>query len=178
MSKENRDELDGRLMAALRRFQQGTDLIDQAACDLLGVNRTDGRCIDILDLNGRMSAGELAEAAALSPAAITTALDRLERAGYVRRMRDTEDRRRVMVEVTPLARELSWKIYGPMAETGAPALAALSDRDMRMLISFLEQGATVQWEQAAVLRERLAKDGPLNAAPEPRAPPPAGTSAD
>src|SRR5262245_42576735 len=159
MSKKNRDELDARLIVALRRFQQGTDLIDQAASDLLGINRTDARCIDILDLNGRMTAGELAEAAVLSPAAITTALDRLERAGYVQRTRDTEDSRRVMGEVTPQAREHSSQIYGPMAESGATALAALSDRDMRMMIGFLEQGAAVQGEQAAVLRERLAKEG-------------------
>ena len=70
---------------------------------VLGLNPTDVRCVDLLDQHGTMTAGALAELAGLSTGAVTFLLDRLERAGFVRRVRDLEDRRRVLVELVPLA---------------------------------------------------------------------------
>ena len=52
------------LTAANRRYQQGTDALDHAASELLGINRTDARCIDVVLQAGRLTAGELAFAAA------------------------------------------------------------------------------------------------------------------
>jgi DNA-binding MarR family transcriptional regulator len=91
-------------------------------------------------------------------------LDRLERAGYVRRVRDVDDRRRVFVEATELARRLAWEIYGPMGEMGAPVIARFSDDELRAIKEFLEDGADVQLRRAAQLREQLERDGPLRPA--------------
>ena len=120
MSNEISEELMGKLTAANRRYQQGTDALDQAASELLGINRTDARCVDVILLRGRITAGELAQAAGLSPGAATTAIDRLERAGYARRARDPEDRRRVIVEPTDLIAKRSEEIYGPRRMSVAP----------------------------------------------------------
>ena len=68
---------------------------------LLGLNRTDTRCLDIIERLDGVSAGRLASEAGLSTGAVTTVLDRLERAGYARRVPDPGDRRRVLVELTP-----------------------------------------------------------------------------
>ena len=87
MSKD-RDELLTEVREAFRLNGQAGDAMDQAASEFLGVHRTDTRLLDVLQMSGRMSAGELARAGHLSPAAVTAALDRLERAGYVRRLRD------------------------------------------------------------------------------------------
>src|SRR3954452_16148019 len=114
MSNEISEELVSALTAANRRYQQGTDALDQAASELLGINRTDARCIDIVLLRGRLTAGDLAVAAGLSPGAATTAIDRLERVGYVRRARDSGDRRRVIVEPTERIGELAEEVYGPL----------------------------------------------------------------
>ncbi|GAA1774007.1 MarR family winged helix-turn-helix transcriptional regulator [Streptomonospora arabica] len=66
----------------------------------LGINITDVNCLGALDKNGAMSPGELAAHAGLSRGgAITAAVDRLEKAGFVRRRRDEEDRRKVLVEL-------------------------------------------------------------------------------
>jgi DNA-binding MarR family transcriptional regulator len=75
---------------------------------------------------GGMSAGELARAGHLSPAAVTAALDRLERAGYVRRVRDHEDRRRVLVEVTDRMQKLTQEptVRWPRVETGSSTTTA------------------------------------------------------
>jgi DNA-binding MarR family transcriptional regulator len=89
------------LIDEIRRSQNATDRFDQAVADALGMNRTDMRCIDVLQREGPVTAGRLAEATGLTTGAMTTALDRLERAGYARRTRDAADRRRVVVELTP-----------------------------------------------------------------------------
>ncbi len=65
-----------------------------------GINITDVTCLGALDKNGPMTPGELAEHTGLSRGgAITAVVDRLERAGFVRRRRDERDRRKVIVEL-------------------------------------------------------------------------------
>ncbi len=99
MSSHKREVFD-QLLAEVRGSQNATARFDQAVADAAGLNRTDMRIIDALDQEGPVPAGRLAEVTGLSSGAMTTALDRLERAGYARRARDTGDRRRVLVELT------------------------------------------------------------------------------
>jgi DNA-binding MarR family transcriptional regulator len=99
VSRHKREVFD-QLLAEVRGSQNATARFDQAVADAAGLNRTDMRIIDALDQEGPVPAGRLAEVTGLSSGAMTTALDRLERAGYARRARDTEDRRRVLVELT------------------------------------------------------------------------------
>jgi predicted Zn-dependent protease len=56
---------------AFRRTGQAGDTMEQAAAEFLGVHRTDTRLLDVLQMAGRLSAGELARAGRLSPAAVT-----------------------------------------------------------------------------------------------------------
>jgi DNA-binding MarR family transcriptional regulator len=175
--EEAREELVRALIAANRRYQQGTDALDGAFCDLLGIHRTDARCMDIILQRDRISAGELAVAAGLSPGAVTAAVDRLERAGFGRRVRDPVDRRRVLVEATELARDVAEQAYGPLRDKGLSIIERLSDRQIAVITQFLEGGAEIQLQRAAELREQLERDGRLSAAPAAEPPPAAGTSA-
>ena len=100
------------LLAEVRASQVATDAMDQAAADFLGINRTDYRALDVLDQKGRLTAGELAREMHLTTGAVTSVLDRLERAGYARRLRDPADRRRVLVEISPEVTRAGEQIYG------------------------------------------------------------------
>src|SRR5437763_14609895 len=123
MSRE-REQLYAELGNEVRASQRATDIVDDLICQLLGINRTDSRCLDIRDQSGSMSAGDLAEASRLTTGAITAVIDRLERAGLARRVPDQADRRRVLVELTPKANaatielmvEPMRRLYQPMAE--------------------------------------------------------------
>jgi DNA-binding MarR family transcriptional regulator len=95
------------LLDEVRRSQNATARFDQAVADAVGLNRTDLSCIDVLHRAGPLTAGALAQETGLSSAAMTTALDRLERSGYARRVRDSADRRRVLVELAPKALEVA-----------------------------------------------------------------------
>ncbi|KOV89863.1 MarR family winged helix-turn-helix transcriptional regulator [Nocardia sp. NRRL S-836] len=77
----------------------------------MGLSPTDEKCLDLaLRADGPLTAGRIAELSGLSTGAVTGVIDRLERAGYVRRVRDPHDRRKVLVEVTP----------GDLEKFGAP----------------------------------------------------------
>jgi DNA-binding MarR family transcriptional regulator len=145
------------LTAANRRYQQATDALDQAASELLGINRTDARCIDIVLLRGRLTAGELASAAGLSPGAVTTALDRLERAGFARRVRDPDDRRRVLVEPTDQMAQLAEVVYGPLRDRGAELMARFSERQLKAITDFFEGAADIQLDRALEVREQVER---------------------
>jgi DNA-binding MarR family transcriptional regulator len=146
MSNRSKDELMAEVTGRLRAMQVAADLFDDASAELLGVNRTDHRALDILDQEGPMTAGRLAELNHLSPAAMTTAIDRLERKGYARRFPDPDDRRRVLVEMTPLARRKAMKIYGPLAQAASRMLprytAAELEAVARVLADATEINAT------------------------------------
>jgi DNA-binding MarR family transcriptional regulator len=87
----------------------------------------------------RSTPTELATALLLSPAAMTGRLDALERAGYVRRLHDTADRRRVLVELTPEGREV-WRRGVDRIGAVEQALVRVLDRDeQERLAALLKQ---------------------------------------
>ncbi len=138
---------------AFRLNGQAGDTMDQAAADFLGLHRTDTRLLDVLQMSGGMSAGELARAGHLSPAAVTAALDRLEKAGYVRRFRDEVDRRRVLVEVTARMQTLTGELYGPLAESGAEMMSGFSEQQLLAVRDLLREATQLQLDQAERVRK-------------------------
>src|SRR5207248_4544930 len=126
-----RERLMRRLGEEIRAGQRATDEVDELVAELLRVNRTDSRCLDILEQHGRISAGQLAGASGLRTGAVTAVVDRLVRAGYARRVSDPTDRRRVLIELTERARELIWDLMGrPMREAGRPLVDRYSDAEL------------------------------------------------
>ncbi len=78
-----------------------TILFHSRVAEVMGLSTTDEKCLDLaLRSDGPITAGRLAELSGLSTGAVTGVIDRLEKAGYVRRVRDPHDRRKVLVEVT------------------------------------------------------------------------------
>jgi DNA-binding MarR family transcriptional regulator len=161
-----RECLEAELSDEVRANQRATDVVDDLVSELLGVNRTDARCLDILDQHGSMSAGDLAAASRLTTGAITAVIDRLERAGYARRVPDQSDRRRVLVELTPKAYETAMELMvEPYRELYEPIAARYSNDDLRLLIDFTRQGREIQERHADWLRERLRTQSSRTSAP-------------
>ncbi|MGH8976236.1 MAG: MarR family transcriptional regulator [Acidimicrobiia bacterium] len=130
---KDRKALVQQASSEIRSYQTAVDRFDEVAVGLLGINRTDGRCLDILEQHGPMTAGDLARAAGLTTGAMTTLLDRMERIGYLRRTPHPSDRRRVMVELTDKMRRRIHEIYAPVGVEGAELLACLSDRQLELI---------------------------------------------
>ena len=128
------------LIYLARAHEAANDAFDEIACQKLGINRTDLRCLNIVDNQGPMPAGRLAELSGLTTAAVTSVLDRLERAGYARRVRDQEDRRQVIVELTPLVAERAGPIWSPLGDEAMAALTRMSVDELNAVIDFFRFG--------------------------------------
>ena len=98
-----------------------------------------------------MSAGQLAAEARLTSGAITAVIDRLERAGYVRRVADPDDRRRVLVEPTEKAYAVAEELMGVLGDKGWPKMADYTDEQIELLVDFQRLGRELQ-ESHAELR--------------------------
>lgn len=82
-------------------------------------------------------------------------LDRLEKAGYVRRVCDPAGRRQVLAEPTKLARERGREVCAPFAEATGPELACCCDEQLALAGDFLRAGKDFYAVQTA-RAERLA----------------------
>jgi DNA-binding MarR family transcriptional regulator len=146
---------------AAARLSAATDAVDAAAATALGVNRTDLRILDVVLSSGPIAAGALAVASGLSPAATTTAIQRLVTAGYLTREVDSGDRRRAVVAITPAATDLLGRVYGPIEKAGRRELARYSAEELAVIVDFLRRGERMQLDQAARIRDmRLDRLGP------------------
>jgi DNA-binding transcriptional ArsR family regulator len=121
----------------------------------LGLSATDHKCLDLAARGGQpMTAGRIAELSGLSTGAVTGVIDRLERAGYVRRVRDPHDRRKVLVEVTLSAQdpERFSVLFKGVSEMMARILAHYTPEQRELLYSY---GAEV----LAEMRKEVTKVG-------------------
>ena len=147
------------MIAAQRISQNAADMMDEAVHALMGVGRTDGRCIDIVHRRGRITAGDLGREAGLTSGAVTALLDRMELAGYLKRVRDTGDRRKVHVEPTAKVKALAEAIYGQIGRVGRDGMARMPLLQIELITRYLRTGAYLNTELSALLREVKAKPG-------------------
>jgi DNA-binding MarR family transcriptional regulator len=148
-----------RVARAADEFGDAAGVVDEAAAAVFGVNRTDLRILGTV-LRGPLTAGQVATAVHLSPAAATTAIQRLAARGYLTREPDPDDRRRAVVALTASARELIERIYGPVGEAGVAALQRWTTSELELIADFLERGRALQLAQADRIRALVADREP------------------
>ena len=149
MNKNERPELLRRLWDLGREMSTQTVFLHQAIAQSAGLNATDTKCVDLIlrSENGRVTAGWLSQQSGLTTGAITHILDRLEKRRYIRRIRDTEDRRRVFIAVN----RASLKPLEPKFEAIGKAYMAMleqfSDADLQLICDYLEKTSEVSKQQ-------------------------------
>jgi len=135
----------------LDELRRAGDQLDEAVALQFGLNRTDLRCVGILYRRGRVTAGELAEESGLTPGAITTVLDRLERGGYANRVPDPGDRRRVLVVSTVATREIGARIQGEVELATRQLLEGREAAELTVIRDYLRGTRSVFERQIASL---------------------------
>ena len=152
------DDAVAALGPSIQQYQAAVDDFDRETARLLGVNGTDQRCLEILVDAGEygLTPREIADRLALTTGSVTTMLDRLEKAGYVSRSPHPDDGRRLLVHLTPLARETIWSIIGPhLAASSAMVADRFTAQQLAMVRSFLEAVTDVQRQHVEALRRRI-----------------------
>jgi DNA-binding MarR family transcriptional regulator len=133
------DRLRTEINESLLRFIAGVVLHNQVVAQRVGLGASDSQFVSLLGLHGPLTPGRLAELSGLTTGTVTGVLDRLERAGYVRRRRDATDRRKVVVEPVP---EAMTELSRHFAAHGRHADAVLRRRDpdqLRVIAEFLAE---------------------------------------
>jgi len=137
--KRNKDraELVQSLTREIRRFIAGSVLFNQQLADRLGINATDYQILNLIELLGDATPGDLARMAGLTTGGITVALDRLEKAGYVRREKNPSDRRSLLVRVVSGRMRKIFALYKSVNETMDKMYSAYSDDQLAIVLDFL-----------------------------------------
>jgi DNA-binding MarR family transcriptional regulator len=149
-----RSQLLQALSEEARQFSTTTVLLHAAIAERLGLNITDHKAADLLIRRGPMTAGELADLTGLTTGAVTGIIDRLEKAGFARRENDPNDRRRVIVRIAmkPEVERRVGRLFGPLAETTAELAESYSDKELRLILGFMQRARERSAEYAAKLR--------------------------
>ena len=133
-----RQALLGEAGLAIQRYQRSVQAFDDAVGRRLGLGPADLRCLDWL-ADGPKTAGQLARATGLRPAATTALIDRLTRKGLVERVRTAADRRQVLVQMTRQGSEQTGALYMPLVEEGQRLMADIGDRDLALMRDYLNR---------------------------------------
>ena len=147
-----RDALIAALNLALRAVSGQGVLYSQALAERLGINSSDLECLDIILTQGPLTAGDLSRASGLTTGAITGVVDRLGKAGFVRREADREDRRKVLVRALPVVEKKVTPLARPMEEAVLGLLSAYDDEALALLLDFLVRSHQSAVEVTAALR--------------------------
>jgi MarR family transcriptional regulator, organic hydroperoxide resistance regulator len=141
-STAQRADLLQRLEQGVRRMLAGAIIFNQQVAESIGVNATDLQCLNLLELQGALTPGELARCCGLTTGGVTVVLDRLEKGGYVRREANPRDRRSLLVRPVPASMRKLHKIYRSKGAALAEALAPYNDRELELILDFVTRTAT------------------------------------
>jgi DNA-binding MarR family transcriptional regulator len=147
-----RDALLRELEEAMRRSSAQGVIFGQTVANVAGISGSDLECLDFLNLEGRVTAGRLAEVTGLTTGAITGVVDRLEKAGLVRRERDAVDRRKVFIATVPENVGAIGRFYVPMQAAMQKLWSTYSDAELQLLLRFAGEGYKAVLEATEALK--------------------------
>jgi DNA-binding MarR family transcriptional regulator len=132
-------DLVERVSLEIRRMGAHSVMMSQVIADRFGLHTTDLECLDLINMRGKTTAGELAQATGLTSGAMTALLDRLERAGYITRAHDSVDRRRITIQVREDAIAPVKTVYAPIGERMAELWSSFTADELETIAQFLKR---------------------------------------
>src|ERR1700741_3174794 len=148
------------LETAMRKASAQGTIFAAAVAERAGISSSDMDCMDFLNLEGRITAGRLAELTGLTTGAITGVVDRLEKAGFVRRERDESDRRKVFI--VPVLEKMMQvgRPYELVQRAMAKQCEAYTDAELKFLIRYGTESYQSMLEATTQLRDQVEAELP------------------
>ncbi|KAB8140328.1 MarR family transcriptional regulator [Chloroflexia bacterium SDU3-3] len=170
MSRGSRDkqaEIGGKLVHELRQCYGLGAAFFRAAAAQIEMTDTDMQLVDLLESGGAATAGQLAHRMGLTTGTFTAILNRLEAAGLVRRERDPNDGRRVIVRLAQGAdgKQPINPLFAALGNAWEELAAQYDDEQKEFLLSFLQRSNTLAKQEIARLREGPTGDSESFSAP-------------
>jgi DNA-binding MarR family transcriptional regulator len=138
------------------RFQDATQKHDEAVGEVYGLGPAERLSLSFL-WSGPKTASAIAKHTRLTPAAVTALIDRLETRGFVRRLPDPDDRRKVLVEAAEQTRKVTEEAYAPLQVAGEKSLSKYTEAELRLFARMLEDSLAIQEEMTRKFLARHAK---------------------
>jgi DNA-binding MarR family transcriptional regulator len=148
---------------AVRKSSALGVIFGQTVASRVGISSSDLECLDFLNIEGRVTAGRLAELTGLTTGAITGVVDRLEKAGLVRRERDEGDRRKVFIAIVPENVAKVGRFYEHLQRGMLELWETYSDAELKLMLRFMTQGYETMLAATEELKAMVdvpAKDKP------------------
>ena len=142
------------LQLEVRRMSAQSVLISSAVAERVGLSSSDLECLDfvVMATGEALTPGQLAIATGLTSGAITGLVDRLEKAGFVRREADPADRRKVRIAANPdRVRELG-KYYERLSRRTEALWAQYTESELRTVIELARRSTDLSVQEAAHIR--------------------------
>lgn len=148
---DRRADLLEQIGMQVRRMGAQSVLLSQTVAARFGLHQTDLECLDLMIMRGEATAGEISRFVGLTSGATTAMIDRLERAGYVKRAADPRDRRRVIVRVQQNVLEPIGRVYEPIRQAMLDLWEKYDDAQLAVIADFLEKSVDLGVKQAEAL---------------------------
>ncbi len=149
------------LLQAFRMLSMQAIMLHQAVADMLNLNITDYKCMDLIVRLGPMTAGKLAEYSGLTTGAITGVIDRLEKAGYVKRADNLGDRRSVIIELTRNKRsktvyeeKVYEEIFLPLEQKIEKQASSYTSKELSLFIELIHKAVKILHEETIRLTKK------------------------
>jgi DNA-binding MarR family transcriptional regulator len=135
---------EDRIVLEIRKFIAASIFFNTQTAEKVGIGLTDMQMLHMLQLYGPSTPSRLAIWTGLSSGGVTVALDRLEKAGYVRREANPEDRRSLLVVLVPARLQRMAGLYDEVESATRRLLGTLPQRDLEAVVRFFETLAHVR----------------------------------
>jgi len=146
-----------RLIAELNRAAREASglgvMFGEAIARHMAIDPTALECLGIIAARDDVTAGDLAAATGLTTGAVTGVIDRLEEAGFARRVRDAADRRKVHVRATAIALSAAAAHYRSLGRAVDALAERYSDKEIALLVDYFGRAGAIMLAEIAKLKE-------------------------
>jgi len=150
----DRAKLLEKAVAAIYESSTMAVFFHTAIAEQLGIGATEEKTILILSGLGPLTAGEIAQQTGLTTAAVTNLIDRLESKGFVQRVRDVNDRRRVIVELDQTRLAELMQVFASLGGTFDNLLTVYNDDQLASIVDYLTRAALASKEAIVHLKQK------------------------
>ncbi|MBZ0255640.1 MarR family transcriptional regulator [bacterium] len=158
--KSQKDDLCNNVLVAIRRITRAIDIHSKDLVRDYGITGPQLLLMQALSDNGASSAGEIAKRIHLSNATTTEIINRLEKRAFIKRKRNTQDKRQVVVSLTPLGKEILKNAPSPLQKKFVTELNKLEEWEQSSLLSALQRVASMM-EAKEIEASPILMTGPI-----------------
>jgi len=154
MTNSTNTDLKKRALMAVRDYGIQLTMFRSAMNEWAGINATDMECLRLLFLKGVSTPSELARHTGLTSGAATAMLDRLEKAGFIERRPNPDDRRGTLILPAKSSAERAASWFESARKAQGELISSYSEKELEIIADVFER-FTKLWEQE---REKIRKD--------------------